>query len=322
MSGRDASEKIEAIPDHNKNENMEERLLEISKVDTSVRHPSPALNKGAESRNTAHSSSSSLKESVSGRLISGVVGVAEVLLRGSRNPSTAGNSLSGDTVKNSSVEDVDALVQPVSEDVPAEFNSKESKKHGSVQSVCGSDATGPQLQLGIISGSHLCTESAVDSGVSKESQLGRSITPNPVTGKYPCSGSAWNMKSHSESSFLDSTPKRGDGESRLRDDQWEMNSPKLETERKINGPSHALTPHIQPAAHKSQLLGGMVGSAVTISSGVVEGIRNSVPSLPSTSMFTWAGGRNSAEDLQRLGEENVALTSEVYFIFIFCSRFK
>jgi hypothetical protein len=329
MSVREASVKAEAMPDQQKSENMEERLLGFSKVDTSVRHPSPAMNRGADSRSTAHSASSSLKESVSGRLLSGVVGVAEVLLRGSRNPS--GNNTSGDSVKNASLEDFEEHVQPRCEDTPSELNSKEKRKVGAVHSVCGPDITGTQSQqaCGANSGSSvhpadpaargIRTDSAIDSAMSKESQIGRSITPNPVTdriGKYPSNGSAWNMKSHSESSVLDTTPKRGDGECKFRDDHCEMNSPKMEADRKIYGPhlSHTHTPQNptnQSTAHKSQLLGGMVGSAVTISSGVVEGIRNSVPSLPSTSMFTWTGGRNSAEDLQRLGEENIALASEV-----------
>jgi hypothetical protein len=314
MSGRETSEKNETTQDHQKTDNMEERLLEIKKADTSLRHPSPAVIRGTELR-TAHSASSSLKESVSGRLISGVVGVAEVLLRGSRNPSNAaGNSSSADALRNTSLEDIEALVQPHSDEIPSALNNKEPKKNAAVQSVSGPDTTGSQPQHGSSSGL-LRTDPAVDSVISKDSQPGRSVTPNPVNNKYPNSGSAWNMKSHSESSFLDSTPKRGDSECRSRDDNLEMNSPKMEADRKLNGPSHThTTPQNQPTqstAHKSQLLGGMVGSAVTISSGVVEGIRNSVPSLPSTSMFTWTGGKNSAEDLQRLGEENIALASEV-----------
>ena len=76
---------------------------------------------------------------------------------------------------------------------------------------------------------------------------------------------------------------------------------------------------LPPVPQKSQLL-GMVGSAV----GVVEGIRASVPSLPSASMFTnWSGTAGkpppppppqhaaAADQLQRLGDHNALLENEV-----------
>ena len=273
------------MKDQQKNERIESRSVDLpNKTDatvrypSSVRYPSPALNRSAE---RAHASSHALKESVPGRLLSGVVGVAEVFLRGSARNAQA------EAVKHPQFDETETIT----EDPLSASSNKETKGCGASSAPDPDSTTAVSNQ--VVTASLRLQESVDYSIAVPESK--RTLSDTSIRNKYH-GGSAWNLKNPD---LPEDTPSNSDPpEMGALTDQYEYFSPKQE----------GLQPLI---IHKNQRLGGMVGSAVTISSGVVEGIRNSVPSLPSASMFTWAAGKSSAEDVQRLEEQNMALAAEV-----------
>lgn len=271
-----------------KNERIDSRCFDPpTKSETSLRYPSPSLNRSVERVAT-----NSMKESVPGRLLSGVVGVAEVFLRGSSRATPIPGS--SESSKHSHIDEAEANLLNRSEESPE--NNKDPRAHCS--SCPENDPVSPANSEETIHASSALLYT------SAEHQYGPSESP-VVRYRFPTSSSAWNMRSHAETNFRASKTAGmySISEGRKNDSEGAAHSEIFELSPKIDG--------LQTVSYKNQRLGGMVGSAVTLSSGVVEGIRNSVPSLPSASMFTWAAGRGTAEEVQRLEEQNMALQAEV-----------